>query len=101
MPTREEIEAQLTGPGGPFEIVEESVLGEVMPVFKDREPHLRAILEKSAAFGDAEYIVCDDGRRISFAEHAAIVASVAKGLRERFGVGKGDRVAILAANCPE
>jgi acyl-CoA synthetase (AMP-forming)/AMP-acid ligase II len=101
MPTREEIEAKLTGPGGPFEIVEEPVLGEVMPVFRDRDPHLRAILERSAGFGDAEYIVCDDGRRITFAEHVSVVASVAKALRERFGVGKGDRVAILAANCPE
>ena len=29
------------------------------------------------------------------------VASVAQALRERYGVEKGDRVAILAANCPE
>jgi acyl-CoA synthetase (AMP-forming)/AMP-acid ligase II len=101
MSTPQEVEAQLTGPGGPFEIVEEDVLGERMPVFKDREPHLRAILEKSAAFGDAEYIVCDDGRRITFAQHARVVASVAQALRTEFGVGKGDRVAILAANCPE
>lgn len=101
MPTPQEVEAQLTGPGGPFEIVTEPVLGEPMPVFREREPHLRAILEKSAGFGEREYIVCDDGRRISFAEHARVVASVAAGLRERFGVEKGDRVAILAANCPE
>jgi acyl-CoA synthetase (AMP-forming)/AMP-acid ligase II len=100
MTTREEIEAQLTGPGGPFEIVEEPVLGEVIPVFKQRPRSLRTILEQSSAHGEAEYIVCGD-LRISFAEHARIAASVAKGLRERFGVSKGDRVAILAANCPE
>ena len=100
MPTLEEIEAQLTGPGGPFEVVQEPVLGEVMPVFKDRHPNLRAILQESVGHGDKEYIVLDD-LRISFAEHARIVASVAKALRERFGVEKGDRVAILAANCPE
>jgi acyl-CoA synthetase (AMP-forming)/AMP-acid ligase II len=100
MPTLEEIEAQLTGPGGPFEVVQEPVLGEVMPVFKDRHPNLRAILQESVGHGDREYIVLDD-LRISFAEHARIVASVAKALRERFGVEKGDRVAILAANCPE
>jgi acyl-CoA synthetase (AMP-forming)/AMP-acid ligase II len=95
-----EIEAQLTGPGGPFEVVEESVLGEVTPVFKERPRSLRTILEQSAAHGEADYIVCGD-LRISFAEHAQIAASVARGLRERFGVSKGDRVAILAANCPE
>ena len=60
MDTLEEIEAQLTGPGGPFETVEEPVLGEVMPVFKDRHSSLRDILEASAGHGDAEYIVCGD-----------------------------------------
>ncbi|UCE87807.1 MAG: acyl--CoA ligase, partial [Deltaproteobacteria bacterium] len=54
----------------------------------------------SASFGDREYIVYED-RRIGFAEHARVVASVARALSERFGVRKGDRVAILAANCPE
>jgi hypothetical protein len=78
MPTLEVIEAQLTGPGGPFEVVEEPVLGEAMPVFKDRHPNLRAILQESVGHGDKEYIVLDD-LRISFAEHARIVASVAKG----------------------
>ena len=100
MPTLEEIEARLTGPGGPFQVIPEPVLGEVTPVFKDRHPNLRAILQESVGHGDKEYIVLDD-LRISFAEHAQIVASVAKALRERFGVEKGDRVAILAANCPE
>jgi acyl-CoA synthetase (AMP-forming)/AMP-acid ligase II len=100
MPTHREIEAQLTGPGAPFEIVEESVLGERMPVFKERVRSLRTLLEASAGFGDREYIVCGD-LRLSFAEHARVVASVARGFSERYGIGKGDRVAILAANCPE
>jgi acyl-CoA synthetase (AMP-forming)/AMP-acid ligase II len=100
MTTLEEIEAQLTAPGGPFEVVEERVLGEVIPVFKQRPRSLRAMLEQSAAYGEAEYIACGD-LRISFAEHARTVASVARGMRERFGISKGDRVAILAANCPE
>ncbi len=100
MPSRVEIEAQLTGPGGPFEIVEEQVLGVRMPVFKQRLPSLRALFEQSLAHGDAEYIVYED-RRIRFAEHFRAVASVATALRERYRVGQGDRVAILAANCPE
>jgi long-chain acyl-CoA synthetase len=99
-PTASEIEAQLTAAGGPFEIVEESVLGVRMPVFRQRQRSLREILEASAQLGDAEYIVSDE-RRIGFAEHARVVASVATALREQFGVAPGDRVAILAANCPE
>jgi acyl-CoA synthetase (AMP-forming)/AMP-acid ligase II len=100
VPTHQEIEAQLTGPGAPFEIAEEMVLGERMPVFKDRPRSLRALLESSAGFGDREYLVCGD-LRLSFAEHARVVASVARAFAERYGIQKGDRVAILAANCPE
>ena len=100
MPTPAEIEAQLTGPGCPFEIVEEPVFGDRMPVFKARAANLREVLSGSAKLGSAEYLVCEE-RRISFAEHERIVASVARGLSEKYGVGKGDRVAILAANCPE
>ncbi|RIL03976.1 MAG: fatty acid--CoA ligase [Proteobacteria bacterium] len=79
----------------------ENVLGAPARVFRERAPSLRALLEGAAAHGDAEYLVCDDGRRISYAQHLRDVASVAAALRERFGVGPGDRVAILAANCPE
>lgn len=96
-----EVEARLTGPGAPFEIVVEDVLGERMPVFRARPPSLRALLAESAARGDAEYLVVDDGRRYSYAEHARRVAALAAVLRERYGVGHGDRVAILAANGPE
>jgi len=96
-----EIEARLTGPGGPFEVVVETVLGEPTRVFRERPRSLRALLEASAQHGANEYLVSDDGRRIGYAEHARLVASVARALRERFGVGPGDRVAILAANCPE
>ena len=96
----EAIEARLTGPGGPFEIVVEDVLGTPMPVFKNRLRSLRALLEQSASQGEKEYLVYED-RRISYVEHLRGVASVARALRERFGVQKGDRVAILAANCPE
>ncbi|MCZ6463583.1 MAG: class I adenylate-forming enzyme family protein [Proteobacteria bacterium] len=95
-----EIERDLTGPGAPFEIVEEEVLGERMPVFAERPRSLRELLQASLGLGDAEHIVAGD-RRISFAENARVVASVARALRDDYGVGKGDRVAILAANCPE
>lgn len=97
---REQVRAQLTGPGSPFEIGEERVLGETMSVFKNRLSCLRDMVEQSKVHGEKEYIVYED-RRISYAAHYAIVASVARGLAEQYGIGKGDRVAILAANCPE
>lgn len=100
MPTPNEVDAQLLGAGGMFELADEEVLGERMRVFRNRPRSLRELVERSVGFGDAEYLVFGD-RRITFARHAREVASVAAALRERHGVGPGDRVAILAANCPE
>jgi acyl-CoA synthetase (AMP-forming)/AMP-acid ligase II len=95
-----QVEEELLAPGGPFEVVTATVLDHPCPIFKERLPSLRQLLENSKGFGDAEYIVYE-GRRLGFAEHHARVASVARALHERFGVGKGDRVGILAANRPE
>jgi acyl-CoA synthetase (AMP-forming)/AMP-acid ligase II len=92
-----EVRARLTGPGAPFEIVEETVLGERMRVFKNRPRSLRQLLEASVAHGEKEYLV-EGERRVRYAEHARLVASLAAALRERYGIGKGDRVAILAEN---
>lgn len=96
----DDVTAQLTGPGGPFEITVEEVLGERMQVFRSRRRSLRELLAASAAHGEREYIV-HGGRRISYAGHLALVGSAARALRERYGVGPGDRVAIFAENLPE
>ncbi len=96
----QEIDARLTAPGAPFEIVEEEVLGERMRVFRNRRRSLRELLAASEALGDREYVVHGD-RRISYGEHVRLVASTARALRDLYGVRPGDRVAILAANCPE
>lgn len=90
---------RLTGPGGPFEMVEEEVLGSRIPVFAQRRRALHELIAESVEHGDRVYIATAD-RRITFAEHAAQVASLAQALRER-GIGPGDRVAINAANSPE
>lgn len=100
VPALDEIDAQLTAPGAPFEIVEEGVMGERMPVFKSRKHSLRELLEASAVHGEKEYIVHGE-RRLSYAQHLRLVASTAAALSERYGVKKGDRVAILAENWPE
>jgi long-chain acyl-CoA synthetase len=99
------VEAELTKAGGIFEVVEDDVLGEELPVIKNRARSLRELLANSVNFGEAEYAgFTSDGvtwRRFSYAEHARLVASTAAVLRGEYGVGPGDRVAILAANCPE
>jgi long-chain acyl-CoA synthetase len=98
------VEAQLLGPGGFFETTTAEVAGETMTVFANRLPHLRAALEASVAFGDRDYFVFADRERqrvVTHPEHLRAVASTARVLREEYGVEPGDRVAILAANCPE
>lgn len=96
----DEIEAELIGPGGAFEIGTEEVLGESIQVFRNRDRSLREIVLNSANHGDNEHIVCE-GQRISFREHLARVSAVAHNLREHYGVKPGDRVAILADNHPQ
>jgi acyl-CoA synthetase (AMP-forming)/AMP-acid ligase II len=102
------VERALLAPGGYFETHEEGVLGERMRVFKRRPRSLRDLLTSARAFGDSEYLVfvAEQGNekseeRISFRALEEQVAQVAEALRDRFGVKKGDRVAIFAANCPE
>ncbi len=100
MTTALEIEAQLTGPGGPFEVVREVVEGVDMKVYKDRFPSLRVVAQFAAAHGDKEFIVYGD-RRITFAEFLAASNSVSQHLAADAGIGHGDRVAMLAQNNPE
>jgi acyl-CoA synthetase (AMP-forming)/AMP-acid ligase II len=103
-PDATDIDRQLLGPGGLFELEEADVFGERMTVFKNRTRNLRALIENARNFGDKEYFAFTDGeswRRFTFAEHERLVASTAAVLRDEYGVGKGDRVAILGANSPE
>jgi acyl-CoA synthetase (AMP-forming)/AMP-acid ligase II len=104
MDDESEIDAKLLGPGGPFELEEADVFGERMTVFKSRVRSLRDLLVGARRFGDSEYFAFTDGatwRRFTYAEHERLVASTAAVLRDEYGVGRGDRVAILGANSPE
>ena len=95
------VSEQLTEPGQPFEVGEEDVLGERVPVYRRRPHSLRDVLVNGASYGDRDCYVFGDGRRITFEDLVQQVASVAAGLRDRYGVRAGDRVAVCAANCPE
>ncbi|WP_067439525.1 class I adenylate-forming enzyme family protein [Nocardioides jensenii] len=92
--------ARLVGPGGPFELVEEDVLGTRLPVYRNRARALHEILADSVQHGDRTYIATA-GERVTFTEHAARVSSLAQALVEDHGVTKGDRVVISAANTIE
>lgn len=91
---------ELTGPGGEFELVREQVLGAPLTVMRNRERSLADVFARSERFGDAEYLV-GDGQRVSYAQHAADVRALAHAFAEQYGIGKGDRVALLGANSPQ
>jgi acyl-CoA synthetase (AMP-forming)/AMP-acid ligase II len=91
----------LAGPGAPFELVTEDVLGVPMQVFKNRPRNLREMLVNAAAkYGDRKYVVFPE-RTITYEGMLPAAAATAHALSTKFGVGKGDRVAIAAANCVE
>lgn len=100
MPSLQPFYDQLTAPGAPFELAIEEVLGEPMPVFVNRPRSLRELLTASAAHDDREFLVCG-ARRIGYGEHRRAVAQLARTMQEKYGIGPGERVAILAANTPE
>ncbi|HEY2812041.1 MAG TPA: class I adenylate-forming enzyme family protein [Acidimicrobiales bacterium] len=99
MPTAEEIKQQLTGPGGPFEVVTEQVRGRPMQVYKERMRALRQICEIAIGRGDDTFIVYGD-RDVTFADFITSSYTTSKGL-DTFGVTHGDRVAVLSQNNPE
>ena len=97
----DDIRNMLCGPGAPFELVEEEVLGEKLRVFAQRPRNMRDVMVTAAEkHGDSPYLVFGD-ETVSYRELPGRVASYAAVLTEEYGVGKGDRVAIASANTVE
>ncbi|MDQ1511870.1 MAG: steroid-24-oyl-CoA synthetase [Actinomycetota bacterium] len=90
---------QLTGPGGPFEIVRENVLGVSTQVYKQRMKTLRDLMAQSAARAGVDFVVQGD-QRLTFGDNDRRARAVASSLA-RLGIGVGDRVALLSANNPD
>ncbi|MBM9460121.1 acyl--CoA ligase [Nocardioides sp. zg-536] len=82
------------------ELVVEDVLGAPVQVFADRYRALHEVLAASVAHGDRTYLRTLDGT-VTFAQHLRRVSSLAHALRTEHGIGKGDRIAIAAANSQE
>jgi len=91
----------LTGPGAPFELREEEVLGASMLVLANRPKSLIELLHSGAdRMPDRKYVVFPD-REYTFASIIQPIAAVAAALRDLYGIGPGDRVAIAAPNTIE
>lgn len=88
----------LTAPNAPFELETRQINGYAQRVFKLAPRSLRELYEQTLS--DKPFVVYED-ERLSFVSTNKIAARVAWLLVHRFGVTKGDRVAIAMRNYPE
>jgi len=90
----------LTQAGAPFEVVEQTLNGQRLRSYKHAPQTLVQLLEGGRGHGDKTFLVYGD-QRWSFQRYFQEVDALTEQLVTRFGVGKGDRVAIAMRNRPE
>jgi long-chain acyl-CoA synthetase len=100
IPSVAEADAALTAPGQMFEMEELDIRGVPTRTWKLAPSSLRAVLDMSLGYGDADFLVYEE-ERTSFAQHYRAAATMAHRLQEVAGVQRGDRVAIAMRNLPE
>ncbi|MCP3986195.1 MAG: acyl--CoA ligase [bacterium] len=100
MPSYDEAIAQLTGPGGPFAVVETEIGGQKLKAFERTPPSLRALFDTARERGDQLFLVYED-ERWSFARVVEHMDALGALLVNRYGIEPGDRVAIGMRNYPE
>src|SRR5690606_9429675 len=101
MATTAAMRAQLTGPGGPFDVVSEADGGVELKVYMASIVSLREVVASAQARGNDQPFLVYGDLRLGPAEFVERSISVAHHLHDGFGVGHGDRVAVLSANNPE
>lgn len=92
--------ASLTAPGEPFELDEVEVQGVRYRNYRALPANLGAYFQLMLNHGERDFAVYRE-ERYTFAETYAHSAALATALRERLGVAKGERVAILSRNNPQ
>lgn len=95
--TWEEACARVSAPGSPYEIIEDD---QGRRQFKHAPPNLRTLFDVARTGGDEIFLVYED-ERLSFDEVFAHIDALADALVNRYGITKGDRVAIGMRNYPE
>lgn len=96
--TRNQALAQLTAPGEPYEIIEQVIDDVPIRTFANAPQSLRALF--ADAISDETFYVYDN-ERYTFKEMYTLASRLANQLESRYGVNKGDRVAISMRNYPE
>lgn len=95
-----ETKAKITAPEAFFELEDISLDGRIYKTFKHAPKTLIEVLNNSRGHGAIDFMVYE-GRRYSFDRFYAEVDAMAAVLQSRYGIVKGDRVAIAMRNNPE
>ncbi len=90
----------LTAAGQPFALERVSVDGVEYQSYADMPANLGEYFQIMGLHGDKEFAVYQE-ERYTYAHAYALSAAFARGLVEQYGVGKGDRVAIVSRNNPQ
>ncbi len=98
MRTRQETLAELTAPGADYELAQISINGVPCRAFVNAPANLGALYAENVS--DETFLVYED-ERYTFQEMYNLAAQLASALVDRYGVEKGDRVAISMRNYPE
>ncbi len=93
--------AALAGPGSPVELEDAVIRGVAMKVYKNAPPNIPVILDLAAQqFPEHTYLVYQN-ERVTFRALQLAVRKLAAEMRTRYGVQKGDRVAVIMRNYPQ
>jgi len=96
----EEATARVTGPGQVFELTDIEVRGVSYKAFAHAPTTMRQVFDSARNQGESVFMVYE-GERWSFAKVMKSVDALGAALVNRYGVKKGDRVAIGMRNLPE
>ena len=95
----DEAVAQISGPGSPFETVEELINGVPFRVFKNAPPNLRGVFD-GARLDENIFLVYED-EEWSYKKVMEHADALGYALVHEYGIKKGDRVGIAMRNLPE
>ncbi len=98
--TNQDAHALLNTAGSPFEIETVNIRGIDTRTSKAAPKNLREVFDADTGFDERTFLVYE-GERLTYREHRLAVLKLARELQTRWGVGKGDRVALVMRNYPE
>ena len=93
------VRAEITGPGGFFELEGREIDGYTYKVYKHAPATSIDIIQNARGHGEAEWIIYE-GRRYSYDRFFEEVDACAAALQQS-GIAAGDRIAIAMRNNPE